>query len=166
MDSNRLNQLSAAQTIGKQSQQTDFGSVFAQTVSSGAGVAGQVISGVVGATPVLSSAVTGVSALARTARGAVAPVGGGGGLPVPGGSASAATDFINVGDGQVVPVNGQEGAIQSLLAEMTSNPNGATQTQYLELQLKMQQQNQIFTTISNVLKMKHDTVKTAINNVH
>jgi hypothetical protein len=37
--------------------------------------------------------------------------------------------------------------------------------QYLQLQEKMQQENRSFSTISNVMKTKHDTAKSSINNV-
>jgi arginine decarboxylase-like protein len=37
--------------------------------------------------------------------------------------------------------------------------------QYLQLQQKMQSDNRKFTTISNIMKTKHDTAKNAINNV-
>ena len=37
--------------------------------------------------------------------------------------------------------------------------------QYLNLQEKMQNENRQFSTVSNVLKTKHDTAKNAINNV-
>lgn len=37
--------------------------------------------------------------------------------------------------------------------------------QYLMLQQEMQQESQQFTTVSNVMKTKHDTAKDAINNI-
>jgi DNA repair ATPase RecN len=37
--------------------------------------------------------------------------------------------------------------------------------QYLQLQEKMQNENRQYTTVSNILKTKHDTVKNSINNV-
>ena len=37
--------------------------------------------------------------------------------------------------------------------------------QYLQLQQNMQQQNRQFTLMSNIMKVKHDTAKSAINNV-
>jgi hypothetical protein len=36
---------------------------------------------------------------------------------------------------------------------------------YLQLQQQIQEETRAFTTISNVLKARHDTVKNAINNV-
>ena len=37
--------------------------------------------------------------------------------------------------------------------------------QYLKLQEEMQAQNRQFTLVSNIMKVKHDTAKSAINNV-
>jgi len=37
--------------------------------------------------------------------------------------------------------------------------------QYLQLQQNMQQQNRQFTMVSNIMKVKHDTAKAAINNI-
>ncbi len=37
--------------------------------------------------------------------------------------------------------------------------------QYLQLQQDMQQQNRQFTMISNIMKVKHDTARSAINNI-
>ena len=36
---------------------------------------------------------------------------------------------------------------------------------FLELQQKMQQENRKFSTVSNILKAKHDTARAAINNI-
>ena len=50
----------------------------------------------------------------------------------------------------------------------TTNMQDMNQTfnlQYLQLQQEMQGENRKFTTLSNVLKTKHDTAKATINNV-
>lgn len=38
--------------------------------------------------------------------------------------------------------------------------------QYLELQESMQRESREFTALSNVMKVKHDSAKAAINNIH
>ena len=43
--------------------------------------------------------------------------------------------------------------------------NGSYNLQYLQLQQKMQQDNRQFTTVSNIMKTKHDTAKATINNI-
>src|SRR5262249_36813073 len=37
--------------------------------------------------------------------------------------------------------------------------------QYLQLQSQMQQENRVFTTVSNIMKTKHDTAKNSISNI-
>jgi hypothetical protein len=37
--------------------------------------------------------------------------------------------------------------------------------QFLQLQTSLQHENRVFTTVSNILKTKHDTVKNSINNI-
>ena len=43
--------------------------------------------------------------------------------------------------------------------------NTSFSLQYLQLQQDMQQENRQFTLVSNIMKVKHDTAKTAINNI-
>ncbi len=38
--------------------------------------------------------------------------------------------------------------------------------QYLELQTQLQEDNREFSTLSNLMKVRHDTAKAAINNMH
>ncbi len=38
--------------------------------------------------------------------------------------------------------------------------------QYLQLQENMQRESREFTALSNVMKVKHDSAKSAINNIH
>ena len=38
--------------------------------------------------------------------------------------------------------------------------------QYFELQQQMQSDNRNFSTMSNLMKVRHDTAKAAINNMH
>ena len=61
----------------------------------------------------------------------------------------------------------ESGDVMSVM-EMTRELQELNQTfnlQYLNLQQNMQSENRQFTTLSNVMKTKHDTAKNAINNV-
>ncbi len=61
-----------------------------------------------------------------------------------------------------------KGAPQDQLFAATQEMQEMNQSfnlQYLQLQQKMQGDNRKFTTLSNVMKTKHDTAKNAINNV-
>ena len=42
----------------------------------------------------------------------------------------------------------------------------AMNLQYLQLQERMQQESREFTTLSNVMRVKHDTARSAISNIH
>lgn len=58
---------------------------------------------------------------------------------------------------------GEAGAGRSL--EDVLGRQADTQMQYIELQQRMQDENRRFTTLSNVLKARHETAKTAIGNI-
>ena len=54
--------------------------------------------------------------------------------------------------------------LKAVLAEITKM-NWTFMIQYLALQQKMQSDNRQFTSLSNIMKTKHDSAKNAINNV-
>jgi hypothetical protein len=79
-------------------------------------------------------------------------VGSGGGIP---GGSTGGTGSVNVGGNS--NVGGEfNGEMQSMFAE---------QKKLLGVQISMQKENQVFSTISNVLKTRHDTSKNAIGNI-
>ena len=118
---------------------TPFRAVLAGGVSMlmrGAEVATHVVGG-----PILAAAV-------RDARiGSAAAIGG---APVGGGIAAGAT----------VPGSGATGTVEAMLQD-----GQASNMQLLALQQHIQQENQVFTTVSNVMRAKHDTAKAAVSNV-
>jgi hypothetical protein len=118
---------------------TPFRSVLAGGVSMlmrGAEVATHVVGG-----PILAAAV-------RDARvGTAAAIGG---APVAGGIAA----------GAAVPGSGATGTVEAMLQD-----GQASNMQLLALQQHIQQENQVFTTVSNVMRAKHDTAKAAVSNV-
>jgi len=81
---------------------------------------------------------------------------------VPGGGAGGATgnttNGLNLGGNGGGSGVGTEfnGEMQSMFAE---------QKKLLGVQVAMQRENQVFSTISNVLKTRHDTSKNAIGNI-
>ena len=79
-----------------------------------------------------------------------APAAGASGLPVSSGASSA-----GLGGGDIME------ATRAMQLE-SQNLN----LQYLQLQEAMQRENREFSALSNVMKVKHDTAKAAINNVH
>ena len=121
---------------------TPFRSVLASGVSMlmrGAEVATHVVGG-----PLLAAAVrdarVGVGAGTSTGIGG-APVGG-------------------IGTSPTVPGAGGPGTVEAMMSD-----GQASNMQLLALQQHIQQENQVFTTVSNVMRAKHDTAKAAVSNV-
>ena len=55
--------------------------------------------------------------------------------------------------------------MDSLSGEMQQEAR-TSNLQYLQLQESMARESRGFTTVSNVLKVKHDSAKSAIGNIH
>jgi len=132
-------QLTVNTAVNRKTEKPPRGPSFGQILGTAADVA---LSGVeVGATfvggPLLGAAV-------REVRSGVAPGAAGG--PLGGGAATSENSTLNeVRD----------------LQEQAQSFN----LQYLALQEEVQQENRKFTTVSNVLKAKHETAKGAIGNI-
>ncbi len=77
---------------------------------------------------------------------------------------SAALDDI---DGAHKTLAAREIRVQALMTELTTIVQGSTGTPatLLRIQMAMQRENQVFTSISNVMKTRHDTAKNAIGNI-
>jgi hypothetical protein len=141
---------------------SQLGSNLAQGTQSGAATAGMYSSGLVGL-----GGGTGINT--TVGGGGQAPIGnvgvgggglGGGGL---GGMAVGGGGGLGGGGGGVgVPQPGNSN-LESL--QQVMNSNNASSMQLLGVQMQMQKENQVFSTVSNVLKTRHDTVKNTISNV-
>jgi hypothetical protein len=141
-------------TRGRQTQPpaTPFRSVLAGGVSllmTGAEVATHVVGGPVLAAAVHDARVGATGALAG------APPAGAGGFGAPPGSAIAAAAAGSA--------MGADPGIASVEALMQQGQ--ASNLQLLALQQQVQQENQQFTTVSNVMRAKHDTAKAAVSNI-
>ena len=151
-------QLDSGTTTVRQTPRTDFGTMVRNGVATGAGA-------VAGATSVAAPFVPGgavVSAAVNGAAGAVSGAGGGYGsdgtqaIPGTGPGLGSSTGTQSTGNAQQDLLN-QTKAMQEMQMSFS--------LQYLQLQEKMQAENRQFSTISNVMKTKHDTAKSTINNV-
>ena len=165
-------QLNTGSTSVRQSPRTDFGAQMRNGVAVGAGVA----AGAVGvAAPFVPGGAV-VSAALNQAAGSMGGYGGGAGgtmnsAGMSGGGFVTAGDLPLNGPGMSTPTTGgsgaQPGSQQDLMnqtkdmQEMMASFN----LEYLQLQEKMQAENRSFSTISNVMKTKHDTAKSSIQNV-
>ena len=70
-------------------------------------------------------------------------------------------------DSDMRRITGGDGAASALFqaTQTMQEMNMSYNLQYLQLQGAMQQENRQFTLVSNIMKTKHDTAKSAINNV-
>ncbi|HEY7374863.1 MAG TPA: hypothetical protein VIF57_22050 [Polyangia bacterium] len=141
-------------TRGRQTQPpaTPFRSVLAGGVSllmTGAEVATHVVGG-----PVLAAAVHDARVGATNAIAGAGPAGAGGTLPAAPAMAGAAAATAATGGNPEMA--GMEAMMQQ--GQMSN-------LQLLALQQQVQQENQQFTTVSNVMRAKHDTAKAAVSNI-
>ena len=144
---NRIEAIHVAPTTERKAEPGRFENALRNAAS---GVAVGVASTVELAAPyvpagtVLSAAVR--SAAGPTARSVAAAAAGGGGA----GSATASSS-----DGDVLE------ATRTLQQEARTY-----NLQYLQLQEAMQRESREFTALSNVMRVKHDSAKSAISNIH
>ena len=167
-------QLDSSNSTQRASPRTDFGTQVRNGIAAGAGTAGSALGVAAPFVPgaaVVSAAVTGAAGSVGGSGGGFAAGGG-----APGGVAGAGGEQIPFnGPGLNTPQGGGAGGSgaapggsqQDLLnqtkgmQEMMASFN----LQYLQLQEKMQAENRSFSTVSNVMKTKHDTAKSSISNV-
>jgi len=118
----------------------------------------------------ISAGTTAVGGGASTVgHSATPPVGNGGGAghssePVL--SAAVATGGASAGGATGSPPStGDSNADLTALQAKMQKESQSFQVQYIELQNEMQQESRTYNTISNVLKTRHDSAKSAINNI-
>ena len=144
-------QLGVADTAIRETPRADFGTMVRNGISQGAGA---VATGVSVSAPFVPGGAV-ASAAVNTAAG--------------GYDSAGVQTFPGAGPG-MADANGPAptGNAQQDLMNQTKQMQEMQMSfslQYLQLQEKMQSENRQFTTISNVMKTKHDTAKSAINNV-
>ena len=192
MSTNRIDptplRLSTNMTIERQTPKTDFGDrvktgldTAAGAVANGAAVAapfvpgGAIVSAAVSSVTQMSNGMSSgqqtAASSAYASTGMVMPVGGGGGIntTVGAGGTGSVGQLPGVGS----TVSGSPGYVQGsaagggTLGQMNADLIQAQQEngKLMQVQMAMQRENQVFTTVSNVLKTRHDTVKNTISNV-
>ena len=145
---NRIGSVSITPTVARQTPRNDFGTVFARTaqevVKAGAGIAASMMPG----SPVVSAAVASVSSVVSSAASSV------GGAPVAGGA------------GGVGGTAGQGEQWDLLAAQREMQAEGMKMNlAYMNLQNEMQAESRAHNAISNIMKVRHDSAKAAINNI-
>ncbi|MGQ0507938.1 MAG: hypothetical protein ACT4TC_21760 [Myxococcaceae bacterium] len=169
-------------TIDRQTPKTDFGDRVKYGLESAAGAVAQgaalaapfvpggaIVSAAVSSVGSMSASAGNVGSVgsaavgAQYASGALSTVGaGGGGINTTvGANTGVATPNYSAGTGAT------SGGSTSNVGSMNSELIRAQQenAELMKVQISMQRENQVFSTVSNVLKTRHDTVKNTIANV-
>jgi hypothetical protein len=150
-DSSRIGGMSITPTVARQTVQNDFGAVFARTAQEVARVGGGVVSALVPGNPVVSAAVSGVRSVVSAVAGAASAV------PVSGGA------------GATTGVGGSTGRGESwdlLEAQKLMQADGQKfNVAYMQMQNEMQRESREHNALSNIMKVRHDSAKAAINNI-
>ena len=154
---NRIGSLSITPTVARQTPRNDFGTVFARTaqevVRAGAGVAANLIPG----GPAVSAAVSSISSVVSTTAA--------------GGARAASTTPLAGGVGGAggplgTGASGQGEQWDLLAAQKEMQAEGMKMNlAYMDLQNDMQKESRAHNALSNIMKVRHDSAKAAINNI-
>ena len=154
---NRINSLSFNVTAGRQTPKNEFGQVLANTLSAavktGAGIVGS-IPGV----PVVSAAVNAVTGIVSAGSSGPGPL-------------AAQRSAAGVGGVQLLGGGSQNGGAIGAPADKPVYENAqvremaAMSDYYMKMQNEMQRESREFNAISNIIKVRHDSAKAAINNI-
>lgn len=182
-------------SIERQTPNRDFGNRLKaglEATGSAVGSAASVVGGLIPGGAIVSAAVSSVGSLAR---GTGTSAGGGGavtsayaatGVVNLGGGGTTGSTGINttVGGGSTPGVGSVGGSLgnttggfpNSIGTTNSGNMVGdmnqqlqqsqADNAKLLGVQISLQHENQVFSSVSNVLKTRHDTVKNSIGNIH
>jgi hypothetical protein len=150
-DSSRIGGMSITPTVARQTPQNDFGAVFARTAQEVVRVGGGVLSALVPGNPVVSAAVSGVRSVVSTVAGAASAVpvsGGAGAAPGVGGTTGRGESWDLLEAQKLMQADGQKFNMA-----------------YMALQNEMQRESREHNALSNIMKVRHDSAKAAINNI-
>jgi hypothetical protein len=152
-----LRRISVTTTVAQQTHQQRFGDVLVRAIGGAGRLAGTTLAGAIPGLPILSAAVSSVSSLS-----ALAPreTGGiesrAGAVPV---ASHLSTETLSSA-GQGLPMQGPGGSFDALMCSMRQEADRS-----ISVQLQLQQENREYNTLTNVLKVRHDSAKSAINNL-
>ncbi len=148
MDSS--NRISLTATISRQTPKNEFGNVLKNALQTAANAGGALISALPGG-GVISAAISNATSLANSGS-AQASMAATGVTSVNGGGAT--------GQAMATSPNGVPGELTGMIGQMRAEADRSTM-----MQMQMQQESREYNTISNVLKVRHDSAKSAINNI-
>lgn len=148
---NRIGSLSITPTVARQTPQNDFGTVFARTaqevVRAGAGIAASMMPGA----PMVSAAVASISSVVSSTASSV-------------GGASARPGVGGAGGVGGTAGGGEQWDLLAAQREMQAE-GMKMNLAYMNLQNEMQAESRAHNAISNIMKVRHDSAKAAINNI-
>lgn len=187
MSANRIDptpvRISTNVSIERQTPKTDFGDRVNAGLNNAAGAVGSGLSTLAPlGGPILSAAVSSMGSITNggsagqtvtaqysTGAAGITTVGGANpinttvGMPTTGGGTGVGIGGVGTGASADLPIS-QTGV--GAVGMNSMQDMAAQQARLLNVQIAMQNESQVFSTVSNVLKMRYDTVKNTIQNVH
>ncbi len=150
---NRIESIHVAQTVERQAEPGRFRTALKAA-------AGGIARGVAATVELAAPYVPGGTVLSAAVRSAA-----GGSTSRRLASSSAADGGVPGSSGPSTSAGGGEGDILEATRALQQEAR-TFNLQYLQLQESMQRESREFTALSNVMKVKHDSAKSAINNIH
>jgi len=153
-----VDRLSITPTVARQTPRNEFGNVLKSTLDTVANAGSTLGGAIVGSLPggaIVSAAVSAVSSLAsQGAQQSSAAQAATGVTTVGSGGPSVVSGAVDMGSG--APVGGFNDMLRTMRQEADRS---------LMQQMQMQQESRQYNAVSNVLKVRHDSAKAAINNI-
>ena len=173
MDNTHVARISITPTVPRQTPKNDFGQVLNNSLN-GVLHAGSVVGSLTGM-PIISSAVSAVSSLVNSnttissnamATGVVNIGGNSGGVRTvdAGGTAAGIAVGSTVQGGSMSRTTAGSAVEPAGMADMLGNMR-AEADRSMMMQMRMQNESREYNTLTNILKLRHDSAKAAINNI-
>lgn len=145
MDSHRI---ALTPTVARQTPRNEFGNVLKSALQQAASVGGVALASIPGG-GLLSAAISQVTSLTS----------------LPGSTSTAVTGVTTVNAGQPLgAVASSPGGLPPAMGGMIEQMRVEADRSML-MQLQLQQESREYNTVSNILKVRHDSAKAAINNI-
>ena len=153
---NRLGAVSITPTVARQTPRNDFGTVLAGAVQESVRVGAGIVAALVPGAPAVSAAVSSLRSVA-VAGGSVRSASA---VPIP----TIPSGTGGVGGGGAPTGQGEQWDLLAAQKEMQAE-GAKMNLAYMDLQNQMQAESRAHNAISNIMKVRHDSAKAAINNI-
>lgn len=158
---NRISNLAVTPTVARQTPKDEFGTLLVKGAGTAVASAAQLARAIGGNNAVVSAAASAVEASAMAVVGHAAGTSAG--------PAIQSRGAVAGGTSAVAGAQGSSGRGEQwdlLEAQKALNAEGqAFNAAYLQLQNSMQKESREFQAVSNIMKVRHDSAKAAINNI-